>query len=657
MNPRHSQRRVPVALGLLAGACAASFPSFAQTAAVAADGTNILAPVIVSATRFAEDAGKLPFGVSVITAAEIREAGVSTVNEAIMKLLGVPGRLDFYGGGDYALDLRNFGTTSDSNQAVIVDGIKISEADLGGTRLAGIPIDAVESIEVIRGSGAVLYGEGATGGVIVINTKAGKGLKRASGGQAYAALGSHALLDTRAGATLAAGPLTLDVTGNHRETDNHRDNFRAENEGSSATARWQLTDGLRIGALTSWDTLSTGLPGSLTAAQYADNPRQTSKPNDHGDLRNRRQALFANAALGDWQLGLDAGWRDKSLDTTGSSTYSYDINAKTLGLRARHSAPLAGGSNALVVGFDHGDWKRDVHGAFGNSADQRSRAVYVKDDHTFAGGTRVSLGGRSEHVEKNYDDGFNPAGLEDTLHAWELGLLQPLSAAASVYGRIGSSFRLANADEFSFTTPNLPLRPQTSRDVELGLRWKADATRAELRVYRSKLTDEIGFDPTAVNAFGPSGANINFDPTRRQGVEAELSQGLGSTAHVRVVAASRQARFTSGKYDGKDVPLTAKTTLALRGDWAFAAGHRVDAGVNHVSSQTPDFDNICTVPAHTTLDLRYAWQVQQLEFAFGVANATDKQYYTQAFRCVGGQTSSIYPEDGRSVTASVRLQF
>lgn len=662
MTSRSPQLRAPVAPSLLAGACAVACASLfpvaavqAQTVALAADGSRVFAPVMVTATRFPEDASKLPFGVSVITAADIREAGVTTVNDAIMKLLGVPGRLDFYGGGDYSLDLRNFGTTSDNNQAVIVDGIKISEADLGGTRLAGIPIDSVERIEVLRGSGAVLYGEGATGGVIVITTKAGAGLQRQSGAQVYGAMGSHALLDTRASGTVVAGKFSLDVAGNHRETDNHRDNFHSEVEGASATGQWQLADGIRVGARSGWDRLETGLPGSLTAQQYADNPRQTSKPNDHGGIRNRNSGLFGSAVLGDWQLGLDAGWRDKHLESRGTSTYGYDINAKNYALRARHETALAGGRNALSFGIDHADWTRDVPGAFGSRADQTSRAFYAKDDYTFAGGTRLSAGGRSEHIEKHYDDGFSPVALESTQHAWEFGALQPLSASTSVYARVGRSYRLANADEFSFTTGE-PMRPQTSRDTEIGLRWQAGGTRAEVRAYRSKLTDEIGFDPNVPNN-GFFGANINFEPTRRQGVEAELSQALGSTANVRVVAAQRQARFTAGRYDGKDVPLTAKTTLALRGDWTFAEGHRVDAGVNYVSSQTPDFDNACTMPAHTTADLRYAYQWQILEFAFGVTNVTDKKYYTLAFRCVSGATSSIYPEDGRAFTGSVRIQF
>ena len=168
---------------------AASTGAVAQS--VPATPTTSLAPITVTATRFPESAADLPLGVNVVTAAQIKASGATTVNEAIMKLLGVPGRLDFYGGGDYALDLRAFGTTADNNQVVVVDGIRVSEADLGGTRLAGIAIDSVERIEVIRGSGAVLYGEGATGGVIAITTKAGRGLARQSQADVYAAAGSR----------------------------------------------------------------------------------------------------------------------------------------------------------------------------------------------------------------------------------------------------------------------------------------------------------------------------------------------------------------------------------------------------------------------------------------------------------------------------------
>jgi iron complex outermembrane receptor protein len=40
-----------------------------------------------------------------------------------------------------------------------------------------------------------------------------------------------------------------------------------------------------------------------------------------------------------------------------------------------------------------------------------------------------------------------------------------------------------------------------------------------------------------------------------------------------------------------------------------------------------------------------------------VTNLFDRKYFTQAFRCEGGETSAIYPEPGRQFSASVRVQF
>jgi iron complex outermembrane receptor protein len=88
------------------------------------------------------------------------------------------------------------------------------------------------------------------------------------------------------------------------------------------------------------------------------------------------------------------------------------------------------------------------------------------------------------------------------------------------------------------------------------------------------------------------------------------------------------------------------------------AGHRLNAGVNWVSSQHPDFNNACRMPAYVTADARYAWQFQRnAELALAVTNLFDRKFYTQAFGCAGGQTTSIYPEPGRQLSASVRVQF
>jgi len=630
-------------LSLAAAACTGAL---AQTSTLS--GAS-LPPVTVSATRFAERADDLPFGVSVLTADDIQAAGVTTVNEAIMKLLGVPGRLDFYGGGDYVLDLRGFGGTADNNQVVVVDGIRINEADLSGTRLAGIAIDAVERIEVIRGSGAVLYGEGATGGVIVITTKAGRGTARKNQASFYAAAGSYRLRELRGAGTLVAGDFSLDVAANQREADNHRENFRSKADGGSITGQWS-NDWLRAGLRHATDHLDTGLPGSLSAAQYEADPHQSNTPLDSASIRNTRSSVFGEALFGDWQIGVDAGWREKSLTSDNSgSPYDYDVDAGTYALRARHAATFGPVANSLVFGADHGQWKRSVQGAFGSVANQRSQAYYVKDEVTLEGGTRLSAGARTERITK---DNSNAAGsIEERPNAWELGVVQPVMGGVSVFGRVGHSYRLANVDEFAFT--NAALRPQTSRDIELGGRWAYTGGRAELRLYRSALTNEIGYDPSV----GPFGANVNFDPTHRQGIELEVMQALGGGANLRVNAATRRARFSAGSHEGKDVPLTPRHSLSVRADWSPAPGHRIDGGVNVVSSQSPDFDNACSMPRYTTADLRYAYRWSFAELALGVNNLGNTKYYTQAFSCVNGAVSSIYPEAGRAFTASLRLQF
>ena len=633
--------------------CAAAVP-------IATLAQSRLQEVVVTASRFAEPAANLPFGVSVITSEAIRDAGVGTVNEAIMKLLGVVARLDTSGANNYSLDLRGFGSTSGSNQVIIVDGLRMNEGDLTSAALASIPIATVHTIEVLRGNGAVLYGEGATGGVIVITTKAGTGADRSNAAQLYGAAGSLGLRETRATATLASGGFSVDVAASDRNSDGHRDNLASASDAASASAQWG-SDWLRLGARAGRDATRSGLPGALSAAQYAANARQAISPNEYAATQSTHSGIFAEAFVGSWQLIADANQRSKNYDSLAfSSPYGYKVDAYNTSLRARHVGTFGQMPNVFVFGHDRGQWDRTIVSSMFTPTGTRARADtsawYVKDDLTLpATGTRLSLGFRSENLEKS--EALSQTTLDQRQHAWEFGVSQPLASGLLAYGRVGRSFRLANVDEFSFTNPGVPLQPQSSRDVELGARWAQAATALELRWYRSALHNEIGYDPAGTGPFGPFGANINFDPTLRQGLEFEASHAVSPTLDLRLNAALRQARFTAGRYDGNDVMLVPKKSLALRADWRPAARHKLGAGVIWVSSQSPDFANQCSMPAYAVADLRYAYTVGQAELSLGVSNLTDRKYYTQAFGCRAGVTTSIYPEAGRTFTASLLVRF
>ncbi len=647
-------------LRLVALACAATCGVLSSSLVLAqTSATPELKEVVVKASRISGPRESQPFGTSVITAQDIQNSGAVNITDAIVRILGVVGRQDFYGGGEYNLDLRGFGQGAGSNQVVVVDGLRINEADLSSTRLAGIPIESVQQIEVIRGSGSVLYGEGAAAGVIIITTKAGAGVQKGNTASVYAGAGSFGLRDLRANASLLGGGFSLDISAMDRKADNYRENFKSASNAVSATGQWN-NDVLRVGLRVAQDALNTGLPGALTAAQFESNPRHTSKPNDKASIDNTRHSVFAELELNDWQIVADAGQRTKKLRSEGAGffgpyTYDYDVKATDAGIRAKYSTKLGTVKNSLVFGTDRNRWQRDVLGAFATSATQTSTAWYLRDELTLAAtATDISFGLRTERIEKN--DVTASTGFQERQKAWEIGVRQPITQAWSVYGRLGNSFRLANVDEFGFTAFGASLKPQLSRDVELGLRYAHGAAKAEARLYRSAITNEIGFDPNAANTFGP-GANVNFDPTRRTGLEVDGSYAMTQALTLRLNAALRQSIFTAGTYAGKDIPLVPRRSLALHADWKPWQNHQLSGGLNWVGNQHPDFDNQCAMPAYSTADVRYTYVWKNMDASLGVSNLMDRKYYTQAFSCVANVTNGIYPEAGRAVNASLRINF
>ena len=160
--PRCAPAIKPLALAFALSVCFTA-PAYAQTSHAHRS--------LVTGARFASDPSLSPIGATVITADEIRRAGVTDVNQAIRKIGGVYGRQSLDGSPDFSLDLRGFGSNSSQNMVVVLDGVRMSENELSGPMLSTIPIDTVERIEIMRGGASVLYGEGATGGVIQIVTK------------------------------------------------------------------------------------------------------------------------------------------------------------------------------------------------------------------------------------------------------------------------------------------------------------------------------------------------------------------------------------------------------------------------------------------------------------------------------------------------------
>ena len=143
--------------------------------------------VVITATRFPDAKRDLPVGVTIITADDMRKSASSNLAE-ILAQFGLVNIRDNSGTPNQQVDLRGFGITGDQNTLLMVDGIRLSENELSAAQLSTIPLQTIERIEIVRGSGAVLYGSGATGGTINVITRraepgkaTGYGVGRAGG--------------------------------------------------------------------------------------------------------------------------------------------------------------------------------------------------------------------------------------------------------------------------------------------------------------------------------------------------------------------------------------------------------------------------------------------------------------------------------------------
>jgi iron complex outermembrane receptor protein len=646
----------------LALACAVSL-SLVSAGAVAQE--EAIPSVVISGPRFASDPALAPIGATVITAADIRRAGAADVNEAIRKVGGVYGRQSLDSSPDFALDLRGFGSNSSENMVVMIDGVRLSENELASAVLSTIPVDSVERIEITRGGSSVLYGEGATGGVIQIFTR--KGARQGVHGSATAALGQFSARDLRGNLSAGLGNVTLDASAGSQRTDNYRDNARFKQDTFSGGAQYAYDSG-RVGVRLESARQDSRFPGSLTQAQFDANPRQASTPNDFGSLSADRVTAFAEHRIGATEFAAELSHREKTVKGnyeynfggfSGFSRLAYDSRQTQFSPRVRNLSDLNGMRNELVAGVDLIRWNRKSTSDFSLAdASQDSKAVYVRDEIRFdrEHNGRLAVGARHETFDKDFVDPLGMSSAPETSsqsqNAWDLQASYSVLPGIGVHAKAGQSYRMPNVDENSFrSTPDV-LQPQTSHDLELGATFGAESHQVALRLFRHQLHNEIFFDPTI--GFG---ANTNLDPTRRQGVEidaqARLAASWRATAHYQHVNAS----FTGGPNSGNEMVLVPRNVLTTRLAWVPGDGQTADVGAQWVSSQRfgNDFTNSCAarIPSYATLDARYARKLGAWELAVAGLNLADRQYYSNAFGCQSG----IYPSDGRQLKLSARYDF
>lgn len=136
---------------------------------------------VVTATRTQKKLKDVPVITQVITAKQIEERGISTIQDLLTQ--EVPG-INFHEVGfGTSIDLQGLGS---KHILFLIDGERIAGENGGNIDYSRINMYNVERIEIVKGASSALYGSQAMGGVINVITKKVKKKIEVSGGVRYA---------------------------------------------------------------------------------------------------------------------------------------------------------------------------------------------------------------------------------------------------------------------------------------------------------------------------------------------------------------------------------------------------------------------------------------------------------------------------------------
>jgi iron complex outermembrane receptor protein len=622
--------------------------------------------VVVTATRFPERRLDAPVGMTIITAADIARDTARTLPEVLTHLGGLYARNNS-GSPDLQLDLRGFGITGDQNTLVLLDGVRLNENDLSSTKLSAIPLQSIARIEILRGSGSVLYGGGAAGGTINIITKGPRADSREA--SLFAGAGSYGTLDARASVNLAGERTGALVSASHFESDNYRENNRVRQDNVTGDLRFGGADGtlaLKFGA----DAQRLRLPGVRDQNQLAYDPRGTDTPNDWSTRDGNFVTLLGSRRLGSVELAADLGYRDQlsTADYVSLASY-YEAKLRSLSFAPRlRWTSEASIPTTLVLGMDLSRW--DFDRAFAadpasisapsssTSASQDNSAFYAQASAQVAPAVKITLGWRTQRVSTRLAQaGFFASDQQQTRspHAGELGAQLALSERWTAFGRLGTSFRVATVDEDGFTASGKLLEPQTARERDAGLEYRDARLRLRASAYEIDLDNEIYFSPIVV----PFGANTNLSPTRRTGFELFGEARVAPRLELSGSLVLQSAKFETGTYggvdvSGKDVPLVPRALAQLQAAWRAAPRTQLVASARYVGRQRYDNDQANAYPGlmpdYAVADLKLSHNVAGWRLSAALDNLFDKRYYSYGIVGSFGCATAVcaYPQAGRT---------
>ena len=620
-------------------------------------------PLVVTRATPAQQVA--PASIKVITRKQIERSGAQSLVDVLRGQAGLQVRDTLGDGNRVGISLRGFGENAVNNTLVLVDGRRLNNPSLEGPNLNSVPLANIERIEVLRGAGTVLYGDQAVGGVVNIITR------QPSFNEAYieTSIGSHDLEAYRGHIyqQLGAGFSTY-LSGETRNTDNYRDHNNASYDDAFARLRYDHDNGHALYEYQSTDD-ELELPGYLTVAERRADRKASYASNSNGwsDSKTQTHRFAMQQKLTD---AVFANFDYSHRDTDGKGAYNsaYGTSPFNQGTRVETFSPrLSGqiatplGSSEWLLGHDHVTSDYEYLSSYGDTLfRQTQRDWYGQWIQPLSQSISLTAGYRSSEAEdRNHSANNRHTDRQDST---SLGLNWAISEELRAFIKREDVLRWANVDENAFKDPSIDfLKPQTGESWESGIEWQDSVQRYQATLYRLDLNDELMYDPLATGPYGPTGANINLDQTRRDGLLLEADYRLTHDLSIGGQYSFTDSEFTSGNYQGNEVPWVSRHSASANLTYQILPGLKgylesIYTGARYVNA---DLGNTLDKEGgYTLLNAALTYEYEKFVGKLRVNNLTGKRYdsfSTYASYVAGNK--GIYPGVEEDVQLSVGYRF
>lgn len=548
------------------------------------------------------------------------------------------------------IDMRGYGVGDGyQNIVVTVDGKRLNNIDMVPQLLSAIPLESIEKIEVIKGSGSVEYGDGANAGAINIITKDHDGVSAKTYAGNYGLIYGSLALGIKKDMFSISGHVDDYSHDGFKDIDNSSNQDESWSRNKSIKATLTPIKDLTFNVGKTFSKMNIDYANALTLTEYHDDPDTIPAPKNYNNQYTEDNVLSYGVKykMADKvSLGIQAFNEDKVVkyDSVGTayesqSDYDYDNYNAKIGYAENGLKTLVGFQKSKGSRFSH----RNIYSA-PNKMEKDSISCYAKADYTISKNT-FSFGARKEKVEYEYNAGANHLTDDASLSAFDLGYSYKIDKVSSVFINLNKSFQAPDIDRFftyNFATSSYKfngfIEPMKAKTVNIGYNHLSYPNRLKFSAFYSKLDNEIYY-----NANIASGTNTNLEETEKLGFEIYDKYSLLYNLFVAVnysFVDTKIVKDGSGDLlNGRDIPGVAKHSL--KASIGYNPTYRINLLLSHVFKSKAyaidDFDGSCgKMENYNSTDFSATYKYKKFEF------------FTKA-KNIFGEKNALFADSGTSL--------